>query len=105
MVLMFNDSQDSYRALRDVVTERTNPIVPVVGAGLSRPAGLPDWKGLRDLLCRAGEDELSYLEASEQKKRDNQLRAARATGDLWQSFHILKKALGQTTFKSLIRRS
>ncbi|MGH3838129.1 MAG: hypothetical protein ACRDSF_20905, partial [Pseudonocardiaceae bacterium] len=105
LLYMFDASQDSYQAFREIVKARTNPVVAWVGAGLSRPAGLPTWIQLRDTIADAAERELPHLDEAARRKRMHLLKSARETKKLWLSFEILKKALGQTSYRSLIRRA
>jgi hypothetical protein len=65
----FNTTQASYQALRSILVERTNPVVAWIGSGMSRPAGLPSWGGLRDTLvaeCRAAASRAENAENREQ---------------------------------------
>ena len=43
-------SQTNYERLRGVLSERTQRTVFWTGAGLSTPADIPDWRGLRGAL-------------------------------------------------------
>ena len=41
-----------YVDLKKRIRENAKQFVVIVGSGLSRPANIPDWKGLRDLLIK-----------------------------------------------------
>lgn len=97
------EKQPAFRRLRSIIAERTNRIVVWLGAGLSVPAGLPSWAGLKDNLCSALIDKVSDVgsgEAESVKKRAEQIRK---TPDQWLAFQMLRDALGPTTYRATIR--
>lgn len=94
---------EAYIRLRDIVAERTNPIVFWIGAGLSRPSGLPSWRDLRDALRKAALARANALEAEEKREVRELVTSADAQKDLWIAFDILKKAVGPTTYRNVIR--
>jgi serine/threonine protein kinase len=96
--------QSSYLALRNLVAERTNPLVLWIGAGLSRTAELPSWRGLRNSLCAEVARKIDrILDVEERKEIEGKLRQAREQGNLWIAFQILKDIAGQTTYRAVIR--
>ncbi len=101
---MFNTDQKNYRTLRSIVKERTNPIVAWTGAGLSKPAGLPSWQELKDLLCTALQEKARYVpDPNDRKQIEIELRDIRIASDLWVAFWRLLERLGDTTYVSTIR--
>jgi len=101
----FDTSQDSYVAFRSIVAERTSPIVAWVGAGLSRPAGLPTWSGLRNTLVDSLERFANTRSVIEDQRRLRELaQEAKYESNLWNAFSLLQKALGPEEYKAIIRR-
>ncbi len=93
----------AYQNLRKAISEDAAPLVLVVGSGLSRSEGYPDWKGLR-----------TSLETSLRMKRDAELSAdpkydvsaienTLATHDYWDFFRDAKVCLTRPTFNQIIR--
>jgi hypothetical protein len=75
---MFDKKQPSYLALRDIVSEGTRPIVAWVGAGLSAPAGLPLWGGLKKHLCDALEAKSRSVDGDDRARAEAQLTLAKS---------------------------
>lgn len=101
---MFNKNQRSYQNLRSIVRERTNRVVAWIGSGLSVAAGLPTWNQLKEQLCGALEEKAESLEEEEKaylKKRAKQIRDIQ---DYWLAFKLLRKALGQTSYRTEVRK-
>lgn len=102
--MAFDDTQLAYRDLRDIFAERTDRIVAWVGAGLSQPAGLPSWPGLRSQL-------VSELKSLSDQQNDPNERSelffaateAHNANNLWEAFSLLENKLGNTTFRAVIR--
>jgi eukaryotic-like serine/threonine-protein kinase len=97
------ESQDNYAHFRDIVAERTNPIVVWVGSGLSAPAGIPTWNTLRKSLC----DTLLNKAKTFAEPDAEALRSAHSQAwyekNLWVAFKILREALGRTTYAHAVR--
>lgn len=100
--MAFNDRQPSYQQLRKICSERRREVVFWVGAGLSVPAGMPSWTGLRNGLVEKANDHLTSLGEDEEKPLRNALRKALAEGNNWTTMSVLKKILTTPTFSSLI---
>ena len=99
----FDTAQPAHEALRSIIAERTSPVLAWVGAGLSKPAGVPMWGELRDSLAadlRAKADTMHDL--PRKRLRAVADKAARE-GNLWLAFELLKEGLGKTTFAMQIR--
>ena len=101
--MAFDTNQQDYKDLRDILKQRTNQVIVWCGAGLSAPAGLPSWSGLRDSLIQNGRGKISHLEVNEAKRMAGLLDAAENTKNLWESFKFLKDALYEASFVSAIR--
>jgi eukaryotic-like serine/threonine-protein kinase len=95
--------QSSYTAFRNLVAERTRRILPWVGAGLSTPAGLPTWNDLRRLLCDELVERARQQDEATQKKYLSEADLARKHQNAWVAFEILKRSLGETTYRDTIR--
>lgn len=103
--MAFNKNQPAFIGLRNVVAERTHRIVVWCGAGLSVPAGLPTWGGLRGKLHASLEQKALTFD---QAGRDSLLQAAariKQEYNFWVAFQMLEKSLGQTTFRTTIKES
>lgn len=101
--MTFNAGQDSYRDLRDIVAERTRPILAWVGSGLSADAGLPTWPRLSEVLIEGLRNKAESF--PEQRDRLNGVaNRAESEGNPWIAFEILRNAMGDTTFRDAVRR-
>lgn len=103
--MAFDTSQSAYKDFRNILTERSDPIVAWVGAGLSQPAGLPSWSALRESLTK----ELHAKAAQEQDQQSKKemsaaARLAEVESNLWDAFSLLKDKLGNQTYEATIRR-
>lgn len=100
----FETDQPSYRAFRDIVAERTRRVTVWVGAGLSRPAGLPSWPELRaDLTNEARKQANARPEHSHRDMAE--IAAIERIESHWTAFERLREVLGEPTFVSQIRRA
>ncbi len=101
---MFIEEQPGFVRLRSIVAERTSQLVLWIGSGLSIPAGLPTWSGLRDSLCNAllRKGELSETELERKKAKEAYLNAS-TQENYWLSFDIIKEHLGRIDFRSQVR--
>src|SRR4051812_24241259 len=99
---MFDTNQASHKAFRDIASERTKNTVVWIGAGLSKPAGCPLWSELRDVLCNEGLNKAAQRTQIERDKLNSQCDAAKRM-PLWNAFEVLRKALGKTSYKELIK--
>lgn len=102
---MFSDTQPAYRSLRSIIAERTNRLVVWLGAGLSVPAGLPSWSGLKETLCRALVDKASAADPSELALAKTRADQIRQEEDCWLAFQMLRDALGPATYRAAVRES
>lgn len=93
----------AYGVLRKAIVEETGPLVLVVGSGLSMPAELPNWAGLRKIVEHQL-DELEYSNNQTGTPYDKGLfKEAHEANDYWLFFKHAKKALTPATFRAIIR--
>lgn len=78
--------------LINIVNTQSKPVIVWSGAGLSAPAGLPTWQGLRDML----ESELEKRRVFEKIRKVKELSH-------WEAFDFLESELGRATFEGVIR--
>jgi serine/threonine protein kinase len=98
----FNTSQPAYQSLRNIVSERTEPVVYWCGAGLSQPAGLPSWATLRQILTDALKRKSETLEDVERQSLVRHAENIDAIADPWLAFERLKETLKEATFNDLV---
>jgi hypothetical protein len=101
--MTFDPTQPSHRRFRQILKERTTPVVVWAGAGLSASAELPTWPDLLERLLEIGEAKLRTLDAAAQRVPKNLLNLAQAESSMWLAFDHLRRALGDTTWTSSIR--
>jgi len=101
--MKFNFEQDSYIALRNIISEGTSRILIWVGSGASSNAGIPRWNELKkvllDVLFRKANDSL--------ENEKNQLlyfhREISQMENNWIAFQRLKETIGESTYRDVIR--
>lgn len=98
-----NLKQPSYRRLRATLKERTRPVVLWCGAGLSMPAGLPNWDGLKRLLLNDLEEKALSFDEPERERLLRRAGEIDEEADAWRAFTQLEQALGEATFKAGVR--
>jgi hypothetical protein len=101
--MAFNTEQESYLALRNIVAERTRPLLAFVGSGVSAQAGLPTWASLRATLIDGLTNKAEDFPSSDRKRLLAAAESARTEPNSWVAFEMLFKSLGKTTFRDLIR--
>ena len=84
--------QPSYRRFRAVLKERTRPVILWCGAGLSKPAGLPDWNELRKRLLSDLENKAFTFLDDERSHLLGRVAAIEDEPNAWLAFTLLKKA-------------
>lgn len=93
----------AYQNLRKAITEDAAPLVLVVGSGLSRSDGYPDWKGLRTTLETSLRMKLSAELSADPKFDVSDIEGTLATADYWDFFRAAKLCLTRPTFNQIIR--
>lgn len=102
--MTFNSDQDSFKALKKVIAERTSTTIAWVGAGLSAQAGLPSWPVLIAHLVEVGRRKVSGMGSPDKEKGLLQALEEKARArDFWVAFHIAEELLGQVTYQAEIR--
>ena len=101
--MSFDTNQMAYVALRSIIAERTNGVVFWVGSGVSAESGLPTWPEFKEALLKALEDKISNLHGPEIRDLRNAEIRIRGEVNNWRAFEFLRRALGETTWQSLIR--
>ena len=94
--------QPAYQIFRRSFAERKLPFVVVCGAGLSRPACLPSWLGLRQKLEYQARTKVQSLNRMGVTYQDGKLKSALNVSDHWVSFELLADILGAPTFRDLV---
>ncbi|WP_369137378.1 protein kinase domain-containing protein [Modestobacter versicolor] len=103
--MTFNEAQDSHVALKEIVAERTAPILVWTGAGLSASAGLPVWSQLRQRLMEAAYSNAATFDPREASARSQRIESISSEKDPWVAFQRLKVVMGQASYESVIRRA
>lgn len=100
-----NLAQGSYRRLRVILAERIRPVALWCGAGLSKPANLPDWTELKSILVKDLEEKAYALLESDPERTRLMNRAASIDKETntWVAFTMLRNELGKSSFKAGIR--
>lgn len=103
--MAFDFSQSAYRRLQESMVPDTNRFVVWCGAGLSAPAGIPAWAGLRKILEDALREKATHQNEKARDSIERQLPIISKKDDPWVAFQMLKDMLGDTTYKVTIRDS
>lgn len=95
--------QPSFDLFKKSVSESIAPLVLIVGSGLSKPAGLPDWKELRKSLQRSLAELYVHNASINTSFSDKRYKRAETTDDYWEFFQIAQDILGKATYNGIIR--
>ena len=96
--------QPAYGLFKKAVAEAIAPLALVVGSGLSRPAGLPDWQMLRENIQRELDSQEQAIAALGQTDDDNSYYDARVATNDWIFFELARRLLTPAVFNGLIER-
>ena len=91
--------------LRDIVAERTSPIVAWVGSGLSSPAGIPVWATLKQDLTDALRRKCDSYTSAQKSAGLARVAAIEKQSNPWIAFGMLKRDLGSTSYRDTIREA
>lgn len=95
---MFNTKDENLKKLRKNLKENSRSFIFIIGAGMSREAGMPSWKQLADGLIERYEMLLDEKSTEETEC----LKALRETDDLWDVFSSMKKRLPEMEYRGYI---
>lgn len=101
----FDKQHPDFLTLRKRIREESKEFVAIVGAGLSKRAGLPSWEKLRDDLTEYAENRASGYP---QDRRDDYLRKIKSIteeSDHWRAFEELKNLLPLPAYTDYIKES
>lgn len=101
----FDTSQDAYQAFRSFYSERPRSTIAWVGAGVSKACALPLWDELAEELRKTADETAKHADAQEAGRIASLLTETDNTKDMWSRFKLLKKALGQTTYRDKVRQA
>lgn len=96
-------SSVSYKALQTTLAVQSTPVVAVVGAGLSQPAGIPGWADLRKQLATTLLDRAALVEDKEARRIRRDVDRLVTEGDPWLAFEGFRDALGVADYRATLR--
>lgn len=99
--MSFNVEQNSYQEFRGILKEKSGKVICFVGAGLSKPLGLPLWGELYQSLHDIAKEEAEGLDDA--PTRVNALNSLSAIEDPWLKFELLRERMGRTSYESCIK--
>ena len=99
----FNTGQDPHERLREIVSERTRPLLAWVGSGVSAEAGLPTWPVLRASLIDGLRNKADEFRGEDRKKLAAVADQASREANPWIAFQILSNSLGAQSYRDLVR--
>jgi hypothetical protein len=99
----FKKDQPALEQFRKRAKEDPANVVAIIGAGLSKPAGLPDWAGLKRLLL----DDLwkqveSETPGSDSAAKREKLGRIEQSTDYWKDFTGIRALLHRTLFEEIV---
>ncbi len=101
--MAFDANQAAHRAYRDIVAERTMPLLVWTGSGPSVGVGLPSWGDLRISLLDTLRNKAIGLEPQDAHALRGKADAIERQQNNWIAFKMLYEALGRTTYRETIK--
>lgn len=101
----FSAVTPTYLDLLEEWRSGARPIVVWAGAGLSAPAGLPNWPTLQNKIAGEASIYINTLSDDQQKEKRFQYKALNSINNPWIAFEKLEKILGEQGFEAAIKRS
>ena len=98
-------SDPAYEGLYATFAVGSQPVVAVVGSGLSMPAGLPTWPGLKKHLVDVLKRKAAGFDADESRAQLAKATKIEQTENYWLAFEMLQKALRTTTYRAEVRNA
>jgi len=104
---LFEDflQQPSHLLLKKAISESIAPLTIIIGSGLSKPAGLPDWKELRNSIQLQINNLYTTKTSADKSFVDPRFKRASNTSNYWEFFQLAKDILGTATFNGIIRNT
>ena len=101
--MSIDSNHPDYLDLRSRIRENSKDFVAIVGAGLSRPCGLPNWTELRDYLVKNARNRESSIPEEERQGYLANLKRISENPKLWDCFSELKLVLPQHAYEQCIK--
>ena len=101
----FSNPTSAYFDLISEWQSGARPIVIWAGAGLSAPAGLPNWPTLKNKLISAANTYINSLSPEQQKEKKHQFKLINSIENQWIAFEKLESILGPNGFESEIKKN
>ena len=102
----FDTTQDAYVRLRNIIAERTSPIVAWVGSGLSASVEIPTWALLKGRLLAALREKIASYDRDDQAApRRDVVPTIERQPNPWVAFQMLQEHLGAATYREVIREA
>lgn len=101
--MSFDVTQPAYLALREAALPDIHRLVIWCGAGLSRPAGIPSWTGLRQALEKNLRSHARQLGDRDRRSLEKRLDYFQGETNPWVAFGFIQRQLGPTTYRETIR--
>ncbi len=95
---MLYSETENFERLRKKIKEDPGSFVAIIGAGISKPAGLPDWKGLKNKLLDCYKNQCEEFNDDQAKIIEN----LESSTNLWSDFGQLKSILQPAEFERVI---
>lgn len=103
--IKFSPATSTYLDLLDEWRSGARPIVIWAGAGLSAPAGLPNWPTLLNKINKEAITYINTLSDDQQKEKRFQYKSLSSISNPWIAFEKLESILGEQGFEAAIKRS
>ena len=103
--MSINTGHPDYVELRSRIRENPKEFVAILGAGLSRPCGLPSWVELRDIMVADARSRITDFSLEEQAGHELTIDNISNNPNLWQCFSELKRLLTRPAYESIIKES
>jgi hypothetical protein len=103
--MTFDTTQAAYQSLRNVVGERTRPVVLWVGSQFSLSTGTPGWHQLKKELVDALRKAAVAQELQSRQRLISVATSASQQRNYWTAFQMLEDGLGKSAYREVIRDS
>jgi eukaryotic-like serine/threonine-protein kinase len=103
-MITYLPTSPQYEFLQRDISEARAPLVFVIGSGLSRSAGLPDWKALRLRLSGCLRQQEQHYNQQHQSYEKNKYANAYSEKDPWVFFQKATRLLTPPIFNRIIEQ-